>query len=70
MKTTYGDDELLTLSDSVKAPVYCNGAVVRLRSGLSWTFLKGDGIGMVDIKGKGTMELSDGVLHVRWKPGA
>lgn len=24
----------------------------------------------VDIKGKGTMELSDGVLHVRWKPGA
>jgi hypothetical protein len=24
----------------------------------------------VDIKGKGTMELSDGVLHMRWKPGA
>lgn len=24
----------------------------------------------VDIKGKGTMELADGVLHMRWKPGA
>lgn len=24
----------------------------------------------VDIKGKGTMELSGGVLHLRWKPGA
>jgi hypothetical protein len=24
----------------------------------------------VDIKGKGTMELSDGVLYMRWKPGA
>lgn len=24
----------------------------------------------VDIKGKGTMELVDGVLHMRWKPGA
>ncbi|WP_171027520.1 hypothetical protein [Pseudarthrobacter sp. NamE2] len=24
----------------------------------------------VDIKGKGTMELSDGVLHMRWKRGA
>lgn len=24
----------------------------------------------VDIKGKGAMELSDGVLHLRWKPGA
>jgi hypothetical protein len=24
----------------------------------------------VDIKGKGTMEVSGGVLHMRWKPGA
>ncbi|OAD97713.1 STAS/SEC14 domain-containing protein [Arthrobacter sp. OY3WO11] len=24
----------------------------------------------VDIKGKGTMELSDGVIYMRWKPGA
>lgn len=24
----------------------------------------------VDIKGKGTMELADGILHMRWKPGA
>lgn len=24
----------------------------------------------MDIKGKGTMELADGVLHMRWKPGA
>jgi len=24
----------------------------------------------VDLKGKGTMELSDGVLHLRWKQGA
>ncbi|MDT0168882.1 STAS/SEC14 domain-containing protein [Pseudarthrobacter sp. BRE9] len=24
----------------------------------------------IDIKGKGTLELSGGVLHLRWKPGA
>lgn len=27
-------------------------------------------MGTVDIKGKGKLELSGGVLHLRWKPGA
>ena len=27
-------------------------------------------VNKVDLKGKGTMELSDGILHLRWKPGA
>lgn len=29
-----------------------------------------DGMSTLDIKGKGTLELSGGVLRLRWKPGA
>ncbi|MDQ0769486.1 hypothetical protein QF031_002235 [Pseudarthrobacter defluvii] len=32
--------------------------------------MTGDGMSKVDIKGKGTMELSGGVLYLRWKHGA
>ncbi|WP_285244068.1 hypothetical protein [Pseudarthrobacter sp. fls2-241-R2A-127] len=36
----------------------------------SLAFARGDGISKLDIKGKGTMELSGGILHLRWKQGA
>lgn len=39
--------------------------------GRIWTLSRqGDGMSTVDIKGKGTLELSCGVLYLRWKQGA
>jgi hypothetical protein len=44
--------------------------VYRLRSKSVRGLKARSGVSKMNIKGKGTMEVSDGVLHMRWKPGA
>lgn len=50
-------------------PFCCKGDVVQLRSGAALHFHDRGHMSKVDIKGKATLELSDGVLRLSWKLG-
>jgi hypothetical protein len=42
---------------------------MRFGYGRGWILVERGCVSTLDIKGKGTLELSSGVLHLRWKPG-
>lgn len=48
----------------------CGWGVVVCGRDWVWPAKTRDSMSKVDIMGKGTMELSGGVLRLRWKPGA